>query len=104
MASTKGGQRLIVSSSRILIALKACVGIAFSQPVRHIVACIGDGSFPFSCAWQRNFSVSGSVLLVIITLGSVEPECASYHVLRLFRKQYISVDVLIVEAFRLRSR
>src|ERR1700709_588208 len=60
MASTNGGQRLIVSSSRILIALKACVGIALSQLGRPDVAGIGGGSLPCSSAGQRNLSVNGS--------------------------------------------
>src|SRR6266568_2174223 len=63
MASTNGGQRLIVSSSRILIALKACVGIALSQPGRPNVAATGGGSFPSSPGGQRNLSVIGSLLL-----------------------------------------
>src|ERR1700694_4243430 len=62
MASTKGGQRLIVSSSRILIALKARVGIALSQGGRPSVAGIGGGSLPSSSAGQRNLSVIGSLL------------------------------------------
>src|ERR1700730_14800996 len=62
MASTNGGQRLIVSSSRILTALKACVGIALSQPGTPSVAGIGGGISPSSSAGQRNFSVSGSLL------------------------------------------
>jgi hypothetical protein len=56
------GQRLIVSSSRILIALKACVGIALSQPGRPNVAGTGGGSFPSSSGGQRNLSVIGSLL------------------------------------------
>src|SRR5438270_13202942 len=43
MASTNGGQRLIVSSSRILMALKDCVGIALSQPGRPEEAATGGG-------------------------------------------------------------
>src|SRR5882724_3920943 len=63
MASTNGGQRLIVSSSRILIALKACVGIALSQPGRPNVAATGGGSLPSSPGGQRNLSVIGSLSL-----------------------------------------
>src|SRR6478752_5045011 len=62
IASTKGGQRLIVSSSRILMALKACVGIAFSQLGRPSEAGIGGGRIPSSSAGQRNLSVMGSLL------------------------------------------
>jgi hypothetical protein len=43
--------------------LKACVGIALSQPGRPNDAGIGGGSFPSSSAGQRNLSVIGSLLL-----------------------------------------
>src|SRR5260364_155073 len=43
IASTNGGQRLTVSSSRLLIALKACVGIALSHPGRPNDAGTGGG-------------------------------------------------------------
>ena len=46
MASMNGGQRLTVSSSRRLIALKACAGMALSQSGRPRVAGIGGGSCP----------------------------------------------------------
>src|ERR1700760_347385 len=57
MASTNGGQRLIVFSLRMLMALKACVGIALSQSGRPCEAGIGGGSLPSSPAGQRNVSV-----------------------------------------------
>jgi hypothetical protein len=60
----------MVSSSRILIALKACVGIALSQSGRPNDAGIGGGSFPSSSAGQRNLSVIGSLLLgTVLALG-----------------------------------
>src|SRR5258707_7232427 len=63
MASTNGGQRLTVSSSRILTALKACVGIVLSQPGSPNAAGSGAGSVSSSPAGQRNLSVIDSLLL-----------------------------------------
>src|ERR1700738_2868051 len=60
MASTNGGQRLTVLSSRPLIALKACDGIALSQSGRPSEAGTGGGNTPSSSAGQRNVSVIGS--------------------------------------------
>src|ERR1700752_420157 len=62
MASTNGGQRLTVFSSRPLIALNAGGGIAFSQSGRPSAAGTGAGSKPSSSAGQRNVSVLGSSL------------------------------------------
>src|SRR4029079_9963185 len=62
IASTNGGQRLIVSSWRILIALKACAGIAFNHPGKPNEAGIGGGSLPYSSAGQRNLIVIGLLL------------------------------------------
>ena len=62
MASTNGGQRLTVSSSRISMPLNICVGIALSQLGKPKLAMIGGGSFPSSSAGQRNSSVMDVVL------------------------------------------
>ena len=55
-----GGQRLIVSSWRRLIALKAWGGIVFNQSGTPEPAGTGGGILPSSSAGQRNLSVIGS--------------------------------------------
>src|ERR1700759_2476846 len=59
IASTNGGQRLTVFSSRPLSALKACGGMDFSQPGSPDEAGTGAGSTPSSSAGQRNLRVIG---------------------------------------------
>ena len=60
MASTKGGQRLTVFSSRPLMALNAWAGMVLSQPGTPDDAGIGGGIKPSSSAGQRNVKVTGS--------------------------------------------
>jgi hypothetical protein len=50
------------------MALKACVGIALSQPGNPNVAGIGGGIIPSSPAGQRNLSFIDSLLLGTIFL------------------------------------